>query len=100
MGQPPGLERGGRERLYFQHRAVAGAAGGTNGIGELHLVELLIAAQADQQRLQLPAKASDQQQHLDQLAGIKTMGGAEVVDAALAGGGQLAGAGSRQGNGG
>ena len=100
MGQPPGLERGGRERRYIPHRAVAGATGGTDGIGELHLVELLIAAQADQQRLHLPPKASRQKQHLDQLAGIKTMGGAEVVDAALSGGGQLAGALSRQGNGG
>ena len=62
---------------------------GRNGIGQFHRIELLVAPQAHQQRLAQPSfEAGQQQQHLHQLAGVETMGGAELFDRGLARRGQ------------
>ena len=68
---------------------MAASQPGRYRVGQLHLVELLVTPQADQQRLAVAIlEAGQQQQHLDQLAGIESMGGHQLLDRGLARGGQ------------
>ena len=70
------------ERPQLQQGAVLGATAAADGIGQLHLIELLVAPQAHQQRLLAAVfKPGQQQQHLHHLGGVDAMGSAELLNA-------------------
>lgn len=90
----------GEQRHDFQQGAGVRATG-RQRVGQLDLVEQLVAPQAHLH----PAggrggEAGQQQQHLHRLGGIEAMGRAEVLDARLVRGGQGPAGAGRQGNGG
>ena len=79
----------GAQRIDSQQNTMAASQPGRDRVGQLHLVELLVTPQADQQRLAVAIlEAGQQQQHLDQLAGIESMGVHQLLDRGLARGGQ------------
>ena len=62
---------------------------GRDRVGQLHLIELLVTTQADQQGLaETILEAGQQQQHLHELAGLESMGDHQLLDRGLARGGQ------------
>ena len=100
QGQSLGSHQIGRERFNREQGALLGCQAGADAIGQFHLIEQLVAAQAHQHRQQAAiGAAGQQQQHLDDLGGIEAMGGAQGLDAGLAGGGQVAAGLGRQGQG-
>ena len=77
------------ERPELQQGAVLGATAAADGIGQLHLIELLVAPQAHQQRLLAAVfKPGQQQQHLHHLGGLEAVAGGEGLDRAGGRGGQ------------
>ena len=78
----------GQQRHDLQQGTGVGTAG-RHGIGQLDVVELLVAPKTHQHPPRgRRGETGQQQQHLQRLGGVKAMGAAELFDALLGGRGQ------------
>ena len=77
------MDEGAIEGSHLQQPPVIGKDSG-DGIGQLHLIELLVAPQADEHGLhQTVGEAGRQQQHLDDLGGVEAMGCGQGLNGGL-----------------
>ena len=81
--QLPAIDEGAIEGSHLQQPPVIGKNSG-DGIGQLHLIELLVAPQADEHGLhQTVGEAGRQQQHLDDLGGVEAVGCGQGLNGGL-----------------